>query len=644
LQDIRLGVLLDSAVHGVLKNGGSKLAHVAERNPVPKTDVGIDWVIKGKLDALLGDYSILDYARAHLAPSCELKLISKLFGEDRYGLGLPKDSPLKAALSSKISEYHLTGYIDDLIDVHFADAHCIKKRISEEDSQLEVTHHAGLFVMLCVGIGIGVLVLLLEHVIYKFLVPYIRKSPASSRWRSIHLMFVSQRNKLADMARTKRINRNFYDIVEKAKWLKEMQDSGLTDDEGQPNSTIIEIPLKKLTVNIEMGSSSLNMGGEMDSLLLRKSSLAANSRKNSLAANSRKSSLAADSRKCSLAANSRKNSLVANSAQVISNDEASSPESDDSLLGRNEDEAGKRLPDTFRSSPVLPKLLVSSHSTSLHLQEMHSSDNHYRFLHAGYASSSALDHISNNNDHLDSCSQFNYDLYMQTRRGSADCSDIPVLSINSPPNNTRQRLASGSSLPSAFVVNELSSLYRTEHQPHSANTNSATGRAKLPVCLHNTLPKSMPALGCGKFAKNTEIINGDEENGRHEMCDESVPVINDNLHMHPFSDESYNPAGIGASASNYINKSLLQKTNNVSLAQSFLQKPQTQQDHMCSAAESAQAEASQDTFCLDTVTKEELLVLWKSSEIELHKRLKAALKEKSRLERKLEMLQIHSLV
>ena len=35
------------------------------------------------------------------------------------------------------------GYIDDLIDVHFADAHCFKRRISEEDSQLEVTHHAG---------------------------------------------------------------------------------------------------------------------------------------------------------------------------------------------------------------------------------------------------------------------------------------------------------------------------------------------------------------------------------------------------------------------------------------------------------------------------------------------------------------------
>lgn len=60
-------------------------------------------------------------------------------------------SSFQAALSKKISEYHLTGYIDDLIDVHFADAHCIKKRISEQDSQLEVTHHAGNFSLLDTG-------------------------------------------------------------------------------------------------------------------------------------------------------------------------------------------------------------------------------------------------------------------------------------------------------------------------------------------------------------------------------------------------------------------------------------------------------------------------------------------------------------
>ena len=30
--------------------------------------------------------------------------------------------------------------------------------------------------------------------------------------------FIFQKNKLADMAKAKRLNRNFYDIVEKAKW------------------------------------------------------------------------------------------------------------------------------------------------------------------------------------------------------------------------------------------------------------------------------------------------------------------------------------------------------------------------------------------------------------------------------------------
>ncbi|XP_076440488.1 glutamate receptor ionotropic, NMDA 3A-like isoform X2 [Babylonia areolata] len=190
---IKVGSLQGSAVEEFLRRMQSKLLAVSSRYPVPKTDVGIDWVIKGKYDALLGDYPILDYARAHLAPSCELKLVSKIFGDDQYGLGLPKGSPLKAVLSKKILEYHQTGYVDDLKDVHFADAHCIKKRISEEDSKLEVGHLAGLFVMLCVGFGVGVLTLFLEYIVFWWLVPFLRQAPTDSVWRSIHGMFLSQR-------------------------------------------------------------------------------------------------------------------------------------------------------------------------------------------------------------------------------------------------------------------------------------------------------------------------------------------------------------------------------------------------------------------------------------------------------------------
>lgn len=51
----------------------------------------------GNLDAYLGDYPILDYARAKLDPDCKLRLLTQTFGEDGYGIGLPKGSPLKVS-------------------------------------------------------------------------------------------------------------------------------------------------------------------------------------------------------------------------------------------------------------------------------------------------------------------------------------------------------------------------------------------------------------------------------------------------------------------------------------------------------------------------------------------------------------------
>ena len=89
------------------------------------------------------------------------------------------------------------------------------------------------------------------------------------------------------------------------------------------------------------------------------------------------------------------------------------------------------------------------------------------------------------------------------------------------------------------------------------------------------------------------------------------------------------------------NKALLPKTSNISLARS-LHKTNSYQDHLCSAVESPESEHSNSPFCLESVSKEELLVLWKSSEIELNRKLEAALREKARLERRLALLQKQS--
>lgn len=99
---------------------------------------------------------------------------------------------LQTPFSKKIQEYHESGYIEDLVDVHFADSRCYKQRIKQEDSRLEVTHHAGSFVMLCVGIIVGVGILFLEHAVFKWLVPRFRNMPGQSVWKSVHVMFFSQ--------------------------------------------------------------------------------------------------------------------------------------------------------------------------------------------------------------------------------------------------------------------------------------------------------------------------------------------------------------------------------------------------------------------------------------------------------------------
>jgi sensor c-di-GMP phosphodiesterase-like protein len=67
---------------------------------------------------------------------------------------------VQAPLSKKIKEYHENGYIDDLIDIHFKDKQCYKQSISQEESRLKAEHHAGLFVMLSVGVVLSICLLL----------------------------------------------------------------------------------------------------------------------------------------------------------------------------------------------------------------------------------------------------------------------------------------------------------------------------------------------------------------------------------------------------------------------------------------------------------------------------------------------------
>lgn len=57
---------------------------------------------------------------------------------------------------------------------------------------LGVAAVAGVFILLGVGMIVGCLILILEHLFYKYTLPVLRHQPKGTIWRSRNIMFFSQ--------------------------------------------------------------------------------------------------------------------------------------------------------------------------------------------------------------------------------------------------------------------------------------------------------------------------------------------------------------------------------------------------------------------------------------------------------------------
>ncbi|KAH9523743.1 hypothetical protein Btru_040814 [Bulinus truncatus] len=403
-----------------------------------------------------------------------------------------------------------------------------------------------------------------------------------------------ERNRLADMAKTKRINRNFCDIVEKAKWLKEMKDSGLTDDDTLSSPNIIEIPLKELTVNVELGASCLKLDSIGSPLTSKK---------------------------------------VAE-AKVPSSDESSSAESDDSLLGASRGASNRSLPNTLVTGRELALSMPSSSAGGSSRRSQKAREEYRRRRCKKYSTASSPDLDMSPNLYFEGVDECENDAGRH-RSFSVDGTCPSLVGLDSPPNNTRDRLSPGSALPSASFVNELSPPCRSKHQ----KCHLPRGADRIRFSKSNQKEASIgdPPYNADRL---TGVPDSPPEDGtpRHTGQLASALDVHSNL-LKQKTDDLHNLVDKSA-CSSYSQKALLPKTSNISL--SLLHKTRSYQDHLCSLAECSNAEASPYLFSLDTVTKEELLVLWKSSEIELNRRLETALREKAKLERRLALLQKHS--
>lgn len=142
----------------------------------------------------MADSPILDYYRGSDL-KCQLRRIGENYMEDTYAIGMSKGFPLKDSISALIAKYSSNGYLDILVEKWYGGLPCYRDEETIEivmPRPLGVAAVAGVYLMLGLGMILGVLILIFEHMFFKYYLPILRHQPKGSVWRSRNIMFFSQ--------------------------------------------------------------------------------------------------------------------------------------------------------------------------------------------------------------------------------------------------------------------------------------------------------------------------------------------------------------------------------------------------------------------------------------------------------------------
>ncbi|XP_044268937.1 uncharacterized protein LOC123014091 isoform X4 [Tribolium madens] len=193
LLDQRVGAPRFTAAEYYVKKADYELYDHIKKYSLENIEEGIDKLRNGSLDILIADTPILDYYRA-TDHGCKLQKFGDTLNEDTYAIGMTKGFPLKDSISAVIAKYSSNGYMDILQEKWYGGLPCFKLATDiAQPRPLGVAAVTGVFILLGVGIALGVLILLVEHLFFRYTLPILRNKPKGSIWRSRNIMFFSQK-------------------------------------------------------------------------------------------------------------------------------------------------------------------------------------------------------------------------------------------------------------------------------------------------------------------------------------------------------------------------------------------------------------------------------------------------------------------
>ncbi|KAJ2947052.1 hypothetical protein O0L34_g16399 [Tuta absoluta] len=192
---LRVGTARSSVAEYYVQRNNPQLAQQMRRYALHNVEEGIQRLRNGTLDLLIADTPVLDYYRA-TDHGCKLQRVGDhALAEDTYAIGMAKGFPLKDSISAVISKYSSNGYMDILTEKWYGGLPCFKLSpdYGIQPKPLGVAAVAGVFILLGVGMLVGCLILILEHLFYKYMLPVLRHKPKGTIWRSRNIMFFSQK-------------------------------------------------------------------------------------------------------------------------------------------------------------------------------------------------------------------------------------------------------------------------------------------------------------------------------------------------------------------------------------------------------------------------------------------------------------------
>ncbi|XP_025162412.1 uncharacterized protein LOC105189093 [Harpegnathos saltator] len=201
----RVGAPRASAAEYYVQKANPQLWSHMARYSLSNVAEGVERLRNGSLDILIADTPILDYYRG-IDGGCRLQKIGDTINEDTYAIALTKGHPLKESMSKIIANYTSNGLLDAMQEKWYGTLPCIGDRqgmdkvwmldVSDPGDQprpLRVASVAGVFWLIFMGLMLGLIILMGEHLFYKYMLPRLRRKPQDSVWRSLHVMFFSQK-------------------------------------------------------------------------------------------------------------------------------------------------------------------------------------------------------------------------------------------------------------------------------------------------------------------------------------------------------------------------------------------------------------------------------------------------------------------